>query len=455
MKPNPKLLIQALSAALVLVHFASCKSENPGGANTRHAVDPSLANNVPFRNFDIDANAGDMVKLAEGTYIYIPGGLFIDKAGKAVTGRVQLHYRAFYTPGEILASGITMLYDTAGEQHLFSSAGMFELTGTQNGDPVTIAPGKSIQMDFASTYNDVNFNFYELDTANAAWNFLATTTADSNKLRQSLEKALAVLPRRPSEPKEYNPKTPSINMDVDITDHPELAGYSDVIWQYAGKGNDPEKNKWIYDTDWTSAKLLMTDDNTCMYNMTLANSEKSFSTSVFPTLKGANFKTALADFKTKMQAFEASERDRQEKRKQLEETTQFQRSLSIARFGIHNCDIFNIFGKRKRKRVQFHFADKAFEDARADVAVYVIVADGRAVTCYNGESEVSMTYFETGKNCIVAVLRGTNKAAILRNDEFMTVVSSGDEDVAGTLMLESTNDKVENSKDLDALISKL
>src|SRR5262249_30442878 len=99
------------AVALPILLLASCQ---PGAENTKNpAVNPPLITNVPFQDFDIDAQAGDTISLTDGTNIYVPQNIFVDQNGKPVSGKVQLHYRAFYTPGEIVASGITMLYDTA------------------------------------------------------------------------------------------------------------------------------------------------------------------------------------------------------------------------------------------------------------------------------------------------------------------------------------------------------
>src|SRR6185436_18200674 len=87
----------AMLLVLPSLFFHSCKSDNATTANAKKAVDPIFANAVPFRDFELDATAGDTLKLSEGTNIIVPGGTFVDASGTAVIGKVQLHYRAFYT----------------------------------------------------------------------------------------------------------------------------------------------------------------------------------------------------------------------------------------------------------------------------------------------------------------------------------------------------------------------
>ncbi|MDQ3110633.1 MAG: hypothetical protein M3R17_12135 [Bacteroidota bacterium] len=447
----------ALSAALIFLCLASCNQGSKLADNSRRAVDPVLQNDVPFRDFTVSADEGDTISLSEGTKLFIPSGIFVDADGAPVKGNVEIHYRAFYTPGEIIASGISMMYDSAGAEHIFSSAGMFEINGTQNGKPVAIAPGKAIDMDFASTRNDATYSFYKMDTASARWNYITTGQAGTNALREKLMADLASMQQsgyKPAEPKLYDPAKPVINIDVDIKDHPELAGYDGLLWQYAGSGTDPEKNKWIYETEWTSAQLTVKDSSTCMYNLNLSDATKKFSTNVYPSLKGENYQQAMAEFRQKMETFDAAETVRQEKRKNVALTTQFQRRTRIGNFGMHNWDMFASLGTPDWATAEFHFEDPEFEKQRENVAVYFIAADGRIISTYNGAAVSRLTYVKNRASSVIAILRGTNKAEIMSNIDFLSSVAPERTDHSN-LKLHSTTQTVSNSKELDALIAKL
>ena len=445
----------SLSAALLVLALASC---GPGAKTAdytrRKAVDRVLTDDVPFRDFNVNTAKSDTIKLAEGTEIVIPPGIFVDKDGKQVNGDVQIHYRAFYTPGEIIASGISMVYDTASASHIFSSAGMFEITGTQNGAPVSIAPGKSIDMAFASSRNDATYSFYEMDTAKAQWNFVRTGDAMPNPVREKLLAEISKPAPKPAEPKMYDGTKPVINVDVDINNHPELSGYEGLLWQYAGSGPDPEKNKWIYETDWNSAQLTMRDSNTCMYNLSLSGSAKKFSTNVYPSLKGQDYQHAITQFKAKMADFEAEEKIRQEKRKQVALTQEFMRRTSVRSFGLCNWDQFGVFGQPELTSAEFHFDDPDFENHRENVAVYFAAVDGRFVSSHNGAAMPDLVYVPSRNTCIIGILRGTNKAVVLSNAEFLAAVSK-DRTERSVFRLHSTSQTVSNSKDIDMLIAKL
>ncbi len=444
------------SAALLLLCLASCNQGSNLADNTRRrAVDPVLENDVPFRDFTINTDMADTIELAEGTKIFIPAGTFVDLKGEPVKGDVQIHYRAFYTPGEIIASGISMFYDSAATEHVFTSAGMFEINGTQNGSPIAIAKGKSIDMDFASSYDDATYSFYQMDTAKAQWNFITTNgKAEINRVRESLTKELSGSLVKPAEPKLYDPTKPVINIDVDVQNHPELSGYEGLLWQYAGSGTDPEKNKWIYETEWNAAQLTMKDSNTCMYGLDLTGSSKSFSTNVFPSLKGNDYKKAMAEFREKMETFTANEEERQEKRKQIAATTPYQRKTRITSFGLCNWDQWLIYGVPEQTIAEFHFDDADFENQRHNVAIYFVALDGRLVSAYNGTSNPTLTYVPTRNTCIIGVLRGTNKVTMLSSNDFLNSLAKKKSD-RSVFRLQNSSQTVSNSSDLDALIEKL
>ncbi len=452
MKTLHALTLLALLPAAALV---SCKTDATTGDTTRRAVDPPLANTVPFRDFTISADAGDTILLDEGTQLYVPPGIFIDKDGKPVKGDVQLHYRAFYTPGEIIASGITMLYDSADAEHIFSSAGMFELTGTQGGEPVTIAPGKNIEMDFGTNRDDMTFSFYALDTVASKWNFKNTPKPEKNALREKLVSELSAFMPRPVEPRKYDAKRPVLDLDVNTEDHPELAGYSGILWQYAGTGPDPDKSKDLYSTSWTSAKLQLIDSTVCTYTLNLANNEKTFTTNVYPALRGDNYEAALKSFKTKMSDFEASEKTRIAKREKELEMAKFQYSLRVPNFGIYNFDgLFPFEDLMVSEPMEFHFDDPEMEKNRENIVVFAVTANGVLVSGFNATRQQKITFVTRTKNGFVAVMRGTNKAAMLDADAFRSSIERTP-DKPMRITLKRAGKTVSDSKDLDALIATL
>lgn len=121
--------------------------------------------------YKVPANRQSKVVSASGTEISIPANCFVDKSGRPVKGDVQLDYREFRDPVDILASGIPMSYDSGGVMNNFESAGMFELLASQNGQELFMAPDKQVDMKFSSTNASPTFNFYEFNDESGNWEY--------------------------------------------------------------------------------------------------------------------------------------------------------------------------------------------------------------------------------------------------------------------------------------------
>jgi hypothetical protein len=124
----------------------------------------------PLKNADVipdvfttSSLTGGIAEYGSGTKITVPPTAFVDANGKTVTGNVELTYREFRDPADIIVSGIPMKYDSGGVVGDFKSAGMFEMYASQNNQEVFVAPGKNIELQFAVTDTAPEYNFYRLD----------------------------------------------------------------------------------------------------------------------------------------------------------------------------------------------------------------------------------------------------------------------------------------------------
>lgn len=113
--------------------------------------------------FTTNTITGGTVEYGSGTRIIIPPTAFVDANGNTVTGNVDITYREFRDPADIIVSGIPMKYDSGGVVGDFKSAGMFEMYASQNNQEVFVAPGKNVELQFAVTDTAPEYNFYRLD----------------------------------------------------------------------------------------------------------------------------------------------------------------------------------------------------------------------------------------------------------------------------------------------------
>lgn len=126
---------------------------------------------VARKYYNINPSIENVLVYSSGTKIFIPANAFVDKEGNSITENVKIAYREFRDQVDILVSGIPMKYDSAGSVNDFESAGMFEMFASVGKDPVELAKGKNIDLNFASTSVDSTYNFYAYDDKTGNWEF--------------------------------------------------------------------------------------------------------------------------------------------------------------------------------------------------------------------------------------------------------------------------------------------
>ena len=107
---------------------------------------------------------------SDGTRVRIAANALVDGSGKAVTGAVDISYRSFSEPYEIIASGIPMHVATPDGAGHMETAGMYELYASQNGSPVLLKQGERIALERPETGAvDSSYTGWQLDTGTGAW----------------------------------------------------------------------------------------------------------------------------------------------------------------------------------------------------------------------------------------------------------------------------------------------
>jgi hypothetical protein len=124
-----------------------------------------------FEKSLINPLVGNTLVFKDGTTLSIPEAAFVTKSGKPVEGDVNILYRTVRTPADMLASGITMFYDTAGQTEMFKTNGMFEIRAFAGSEELSLKSGKQLTIDFESNRNTGNFNLYTLNDSSGKWQF--------------------------------------------------------------------------------------------------------------------------------------------------------------------------------------------------------------------------------------------------------------------------------------------
>lgn len=116
--------------------------------------------------------AGQDTKIALGNATFdFKQNSFVDKNGSVYTGEAVLSYTEYRNPADILFSGITMTIDEEGETLPFSSAGMFNLTATDDsGNDLEINPAAPVEVNMMRNNADTAVSLYALN-ADGVWEY--------------------------------------------------------------------------------------------------------------------------------------------------------------------------------------------------------------------------------------------------------------------------------------------
>ncbi|MGZ3882771.1 MAG: hypothetical protein ACXVPQ_04335 [Bacteroidia bacterium] len=291
---------------------------------------PSSKINVPYSKYKVNAVKGGELAHHTHSKIKVPKNAFVNKKGEDIIGEVEIEYREFHNQADIIASGIPMTYDSAGTRYHFESAGMFDVKGTQNGEPVFIKPDKSITVELASQQPADHFNQYVLDTVKHNWTCLKRDKPQAlpahgsvppvidekkteNATTKALEEKIAAIPpkienekvicakkieqlpvKKPVKPLKANSGRPQFELDVDYKEFPELAAFKNAVFE-VGEENKNYTSE-LSKTTWSEAKVSTGPDKGKNYLVTLKKGRQVEKLIVYPVLSGADYDKALKNY---------------------------------------------------------------------------------------------------------------------------------------------------------------
>jgi hypothetical protein len=377
----------------------------------------------------------------------------VDAKGNKVTAPVELKYREFHSQADIIASGIPMVYDSAGQSCNFESAGMFDINAFAGEEPVFIADQKNLSVEMASFKPGDNFNFYYYDPETNNWDYQGTKTAGQNQEKIKQKEALANTPDVPKIPQKVDKNTPVFNLDVNYDLYPELKEFAGIMWQYAGTNpkQDPENNQWLFKEDWKYVELNSLDRAEGTYKLHLNAGKQAFETVVRPVLKGADYEKALAKFKVKMGNYEQALTERKQEEDRLSRQADLLRSFEVKQFGIYNWD--RIYKQPNVVRVAASFQFDQRVDTK-NMVVYLVSSKDKAVVTYYGTHADMFSFDPEDKNCLIAVMPG-DKLAVFDENDFAQLNPAAIRDQNHVFKLHTIEKNIASVEDLDAYIKSI
>lgn len=134
--------------------------------------------------FTVDPLEPVNITTAEGWKVHIDAGSIVDAAGLPVSGPIDVTCRAFFTPGEAIASGIPMFVGRGDDAGHMESAGMYEILATKDEKPLHLLPGREMTIQRGvKGLPGPGFNDYMLDPMTGQWQEQGPTKATAAQIK--------------------------------------------------------------------------------------------------------------------------------------------------------------------------------------------------------------------------------------------------------------------------------
>lgn len=388
-------------------------------------IRPPFVNvNVAPSIHTVDPGQDQLITLPTGTTIFIPAGIFVWPDNRPVYEPVQIRFREFHQPAEIITSGIPMKVrsENGAKEDWFQTAGMFDIYGaTADGKEVRIANGKFLTVELASRV-DGPYDFWEYDSRELNWQNKqpgakaqpATPPAQTNAGRNRSSSGM-----RPAVKPPAGPDDPRYKLEIkglDLSSCPKLKGKKTVVLLYAGKlpSEAPEKNPYIFQKGmWHERQLRPTADPD-VYELSLYNDTLEYVIPVNIMLEGTELAEAKADYEKRL---------RDERTVEMGYKTQFQqqqaafrRKMNIQGFGVYNYDKLWKIEDAIPLVATFEFGDLPREMYK-DIVVCLITDQQRTVVSLPFYDWSKFRFSPSADNCLVAILPG-DKVAVFSQADF-------------------------------------
>ena len=329
---------------------------------TKFINEPFQKAKVSYTTYKVDNSKGADIKYPSNSKIKIPKSTFVNKQGQEIKGEVEILYREIHDQAEIIASGIPMTYDSAGIRSTFESAGMFEIKGYQNGEPVFIKKDQSLTVEFCSKDADDHFNQYYLDTVAKNWQYIkrdnpvalenakpqsAEDKAALKKLELKYEPAIKAIPKRmdsvkvvytkkidklekPTQPLKPNKSSglPQFELDVDYKEFPELAAFKNAQFEIGAENQNFDKS--LTAITWSSADISEGPTKGKNYLLTLKLRDRVEKLIVYPVLSGNDYEAAEKKYEDKFEKYKTLLTKREADEKKLREEMEAKQAAYLA-----------------------------------------------------------------------------------------------------------------------------
>ena len=449
-----------ITVFIIAFIYCSCSTDPTKILDGKTMNIKNLIVEKPFKN--IEKLFQDFIYQGEAVDFNLLGGSVIKFPENAFTeeGEITIKIREFFTPGEILSSGIPMKYDSAGVTSNFQSAGMIEVRMLQNGRELTLKENKEALITMTSHKKATNYNLYQLDEKDGNWDFnCRQKVIKKPKDRYRIEKLQNEIDQLspPTKPLVKLEKRKIFDLNYKFENHTELKELSNLLWQYSG--DNPEKditnNNKLLQKKWLKVAIYPTKTE-FVYFLKLTDKDTIFQTTIRPVLRGELLTKSNDEYAAKLSNFNSEIKDRILEKNRLERENKFLRSFALKGSGIYNYDRQFKEGNTLPLIAEFKF-DIPVNFNKSDIKIFLITGDNDVVIKYPKENWIDFRFNPNYNNKLIAILPG-NKIAQFGTKDFNKIkVSSLDENKAKpyTFTLKVENKVIKKVEQLDEVIASI
>jgi len=449
-------------------------------------INPPVAQvDIKSDSYLIDAESDSNITYPSGSKIHVPANAFTDENGNPVKGKVELKYREFKNAADVFVSGIPMTYDSAGEQFHFETAGMMEISASQNGKPLKTNPAAIISVDMVSANPEDKFNTYYLDTTEKKWKYLSqrnfnppvepmqafsdTSVSESygtepmpasNKQVESLKTSVAQVKneiakleqQKPVEPKKFTKDKHRFKIRVDEKEFPEIAVYSNMKFQVEDKNYDAKKAQIL----WEDIVIKRIEGST-NYEVVFSNAKEKYTLVATPVFEDKDIKDAQKIYEEKYKEYQAKltkkkadearlkaelevrakevetkiqqeiaemAQRRKDYEARLAQSDLVYRTFQVSDFGIWNCDCPNRLPNGMS--IYAKLIDASTKDAIKIQSCYLVEKGRNVMFSYYPETLKNFKFDPTKENMVWAVTTDL-KVAVIKPEQFRAARKAGGE----------------------------
>ncbi len=405
--------------------LSGCAREKGDQATKNQSADATLVSAAiqpPFgqirispSRYQIDPQRDTLLQLASGTSIAIPAGIFQTLDGQPVNRLVDLRFREFHTAADLLAAGIPMrVQRDNGPEDWLQTAGMFEINGSLDDQPVKIAPDKNLTVNLASQV-DGPYDAWKFDPGTGNWIQIGTANlpvkpSGEFAIPNAEAERLAMLgfsAKPPVNPVVANSKRAPINIaEPDLRACPDLLARKEkLVLLYAGSTQRQKEDlQALKANKWYEPKLTPTSEP-AIYHLTMK--DEDFEEHVFPVtpnMSAAEKEQAQAAYAQELVEYEKYKVLLAEARTQEEKKVNLQRIFQLKDFGVYNYDAM-LQNNWLAVNAEFKVKGQPTSLIR-QVQVYLVTGDQRTVIGFPCAHWQDFRYDPTADNYLVAVLPG-------------------------------------------------